>query len=116
MASFSCPSRVRRVASIMSIFISAFIGSFVLGAWLMAWRSVFNLYRPAWLPWAIAALTVAFIVVQLVARPWLFDAVYPKPVSAGLHTLIGGIRLAFLATLALIVVLGVRRAGRNAWF
>jgi hypothetical protein len=98
------------------IFISAFIGSLVLGAWLMAWRSVFNLYRPAWLPWVIAALTVAFIVVQLVARPWLFDAVYPKSVSAGLHTLISAIRLAFLATLAVIVVLGVRRAEHDSWF
>ena len=98
------------------IFISAFVGSLVLGAWLMAWRSVFRLDRPAWLPWVIAAMTTAFIVVQLAARPWLFDAVYPKPVSAGLHTLISGGRLAFLATLALIIVLGVRRAGRNARF
>ena len=98
------------------ILISGFVGSLVLGAWLMAWRSVFHLNRPAWLPWLIAALTVAFIVVQLVARPWLFDAVYPKSVSAGLHTLISAIRLVFLATLALIVVLGVRRAGRDTWF
>ncbi len=98
------------------IFISAFIGSLVLGAWLMAWRSLFKLDRPVWLPWVIAALTAAFIIVQLVARPWLFDAEYPKSVSASLHTLIGGIRLAFLATLALIAVLGVRRAGRDAWF
>jgi hypothetical protein len=97
-------------------FISAFIGSLTLGAWLTAWRSVFKLYRPAWLPWAIAGLTVAFIVVQLLARPWLFDAVYPKSVSAGLHTLISGIRLAFLLALTLIVVLGVRREGRDAWF
>ena len=50
------------------------------------------------------------------ARPWLFDAAFPKPVAAGLHTLISGIRLAFLLTLALIVFLGVRREGRKAWF
>ena len=98
------------------IFIAALIGSLALGAWLMAWRSWFKLHRPAWLPWAIAAMTVALIVAQLLARPWLFDAVFPKPVAAGLHTLISGIRLAFLLTLALIVFLGVRREGRNAWF
>lgn len=98
------------------IFISALIGSLTLGAWLMAWRSWFKLYRPAWLPWAIAAMTLALIVAQLLARPWLFDAVFPKPVAVGLHTLISFIRLAFLLTLALIVFLGVRRERNNAWF
>ena len=98
------------------IFISGLVGPFALGAWLMAWRSWFKLDRPHWLPWAIAALTVALILAQLLARPWLFDAEFPKAVVSGLRTLISVVRLAFLLTLALIIVLGVRRGGRDAWF
>ena len=98
------------------IFIGALVSSCALGAWLMAWRSWFKLDRPAWLPWAIAALTVTLILVQLVARPWLFGAEFPKATLVCLRYLISGIRLAFMLSLALIIVLGIRREGRESWF
>jgi len=98
------------------IFIGALISSLALGAWLMAWRSWFKLDRSAWLSWAIATLTVALILVQLLARPWLFDVEFPKAVVVSLRYMIDGIRLALLLTLALIVFLGMRREGRKAWF
>jgi hypothetical protein len=98
------------------IFIAALTGSFALGAWLMAWRSWFRLDRPVWLPWAIAVLTFSLVVAQLLLRPWVFDAEFPRAVLVGLRNLIAGIRLAFLLLLALIVLLGLRREGREGWF
>jgi len=98
------------------IYIGALVSSCALGAWLMAWRSWFRLDRPSWLPWAIGALSVALILVQLAARPWLFGAEFPTATLVSLRYAIRGIRLAFLLTLALIIVLGVRRGGREAWF
>jgi hypothetical protein len=98
------------------IFIAALTGSFALGAWLMAWRSWFRLDRPAWLPWAIAVLTFSLVLAQLLLRPWVFDAEFPRAALVGLRNLIAGIRLAFLLLLALIVFLGLRREGREGWF
>lgn len=97
------------------IFIAALTGSLTLGAWLMAWRSWFRLDRPAWLPWAVAALTVALMVAQLLAAPWLFGMEFPRTSLVGLRYAINAIRLAYLLALASIVFLGLRREGREGW-
>jgi len=97
------------------IFIVALTGSLAFAAWMMAWRSWFKLDRPKWLVWAIAGVTPALMLAQLLARPWLFDAAFPHAVLAGLGYLISGLRLAFLLMLALIAFFGTRRHGREAW-
>lgn len=81
-------------------------------AWTMAWRAWFGV-RTSWLPGAIAVLTLVLFVTQLLARPWLFHAAFPRVVAAGVHDLITTARLAFL----LLFILLLRRlwsyAGRR---
>ena len=98
------------------IFIIGLAGALSLGAWMMAWRSWFGLKRPAWLPKAIAALTVVFFAAQLLARPWLFHAAFPHLVSVGVRNLITVVRLGFLLTFILIACQGIRRCGLDGWY
>jgi len=98
------------------IFIIGLVSALSLGAWMMAWRSWFGVLRPAWLPKAIATLTVVFFLTQVLARPWLLDAAFPHFVSVGLRNLITAVRLAFLLILILITYQGIRRCGRDAWY
>jgi hypothetical protein len=96
------------------IFILALTVPLSLGAWMMAWRSWFKLEKPVWLPKAIAALTIALIVAQLLARPWLFHSAFPHSVATTAHYLIMWMRLAFLGVLALTVYQAIRSHGRGA--
>ena len=98
------------------IFILGLTSALSLGAWMMAWRSWFGVLRPAWLPKAVAALTLVFFLTQLLARPWLFRAAFPHFVTIGLRDLITAVRLAFLLTLILITCQGIRRCGRDGWY
>ncbi|MGE5626376.1 MAG: glycoside hydrolase [Bacillota bacterium] len=98
------------------VLIAALAASLALGAWMMAWRGWFKLDRPAWLPKAVAALTLVLALALLLGRPWLFHATYPHPVAAGVHYLILGARLAFLLVFVLIVFQGVRRQGREGGY
>lgn len=96
------------------IFIIALAGSLGLGAWMMAWRIWFGV-KAAWLPAAIAALTLALFVAQLLARPWLFDAAFPHSVGIGVRYLIVTVRVAFLLIFILIACEGVRRCRPDGW-
>lgn len=98
------------------IFILALTVSLSLGAWMMAWRAWFRESRPAWLPKAVAALTLLLILAQLLGRPWLFDAELPRSAGAAVRYTITCVRLAFLLVLALIVCRGIRRRGREGWY
>src|SRR6185312_14320327 len=96
------------------ILIIALTGSLCLGAWMMAWRAWFGV-KTAWLAGAIAALTLVLFVAQLLARPWLFDATFPRFVGIAVHDLITTVRVAFLLILILIAREGVRRSGPGGW-
>jgi hypothetical protein len=98
------------------IFIIALNDSLSLGAWMMAWRAWFKVMRPAWLPGAIAVLTVVLFLAQLLARPWLFDAGLPHSAGIAVHDLITTTRLAFLLVLMLVVYEGLRRLEREEWY
>jgi hypothetical protein len=97
-------------------FIIVLVGSLTFAAWTMAWRSWFEAFRPAWLPKAVAALTVMLMIAKILMLPWLFHATFPHAVIAGLHDLITGVHLAFLLALAWIVFQGIRNLGREAWY
>ena len=96
------------------IFIIAVTGSLCLAAWMMAWRAWFEV-KTAWLPRAIAVLTLVLFVAQLLARPWLFDATFPHFVGIAVHELITTVRLAFLLIFVLIACEGMRRPGPGGW-
>ena len=98
------------------IFIVALASSLNLAAWTMAWRSWFGLDRDEWLPLEIAALTVVLICAQLLARPWLFHAIFPRGVIVGLQDFISCVRLAFLLVFALIVYRALRSRGPEGWY
>lgn len=98
------------------IFIIGLTGALSMGAWMMAWRSWLGVMKPAWLPRAIAALTLMLFAAQLLARPWLFHFAFPQLLSVGARNLITGVRLAFLLTLILITYQGIRRSGRDGWY
>jgi len=98
------------------IFIIALTGSLAMGAWMMAWRAWFEVMWPAWLPRAIAALTVVCFLAQLLARPWLFHITLPHLAGIGVHSLITTVRLAFLLIFILIACEGMRRRGREGWY
>jgi hypothetical protein len=98
------------------VIILAFVSSCSLGAWMMAWRAWFKLDTPAWLPRALAALTVVYGVAQLLARPWMFHTVFPHSVSVGIRYLINCVHLAFLVAYVLIVFQGIRRRRREGWY
>lgn len=98
------------------IFILVLAGSLSLGAWMMAWRSWFNVESPAWLPKLVAALTLALLVAQLLAYPWVIHTTLPHTVRVVLRDLISALRWSFLAVLVVIVFLGIRRQGREGWY
>lgn len=99
------------------VIIAAIVGSLSFGAWMMAWRGWFGVERPLWLPRVIAALTLAHMIVQLSARPWLFGAAALPPGAAmAARYVITGLHLAFMAVLAFIVYRGIRRQGREGWY
>jgi serine phosphatase RsbU (regulator of sigma subunit) len=85
-----------------------------LAAWVMVWWVWFQLKRPASLPKAVIVLTLLYMVSTLLGDEIIFGLV-SHPVAVGFHLLSAGVRLVFLALLVLIVILGVRRQGREGW-
>src|SRR5262249_28382378 len=55
----------------------------------------------------VAALTLILMLAQILARPWLFDAAFPRSVGVGLRYAITCVRLAFLPVFVLILYQGI---------
>jgi hypothetical protein len=120
---FSSTYLIMLVISVWSQSISAVAGNvlqyvvyepLIPAVWVMVWWVWFQLKRPAWLPKAIIVLTLLCMVGNLLGDELIFGLV-SHPVAVGFHLLSAGVRLAFLALLVLIVVLGVRQQGREGW-
>jgi hypothetical protein len=86
-----------------------------LGAWVMAWRAWFGASVPRWgrVERAIGALTVLYMVAELLSRPWWPDLL-PHPVGVASQHASAAIRVGLMLVMLLIVVLGVRRGGTEA--
>jgi hypothetical protein len=90
------------------------IAPLALGAWVMVWWVWFRLQRPAWLPKAVALLTLGFMVSTIIGE----NLVYPlisTSVADIFHSISVVVRLALLAVLILVVIWGVRRQGPEGW-
>ncbi len=87
----------------------------LMGAWVMVWWVWFQLQRPTWVPPTVALLTVAFMVSTSIGE-YLFYPTISIAVGDIFHTIFIGVRLALLAVLILVVVLGIRRQGAEGWF
>lgn len=71
---------------------------------------------PAWLPRAIAGLTLVLMVAHLLAHPWLFHDAYPQAVGKGMRSVITGVRWAFLLTYVFLIYWSIRLRGREGWY
>jgi hypothetical protein len=83
-----------------------------MGAWVMVWWVWFRLRRPAWLPGAIAALTLTYMLFEALAEdvlPWA-----PSHL-AGVAFAPVIVRLLFMALLIFIVGKGIRMDGPTGW-
>lgn len=90
------------------------LNSLIVGGWVMVWWVWFRLRRPAWMPKAIAVLTLLYMISQPVGEDVFYLAI-PHPVSAAFHIASVAIRLLFFLLLAWVVTQGIRREGREAW-
>jgi hypothetical protein len=69
-----------------------------LGGWVMVWWTWFRLQRPSWMPNAIVALTLLYMVSDALGQD-IFYAVIPHPVGVVFRFLSVGSRLLFLLLL-----------------
>jgi Stage II sporulation protein E (SpoIIE) len=86
----------------------------LLGSWVMVWWVWFRLQRPAWLPGAVALLTVGFMVSTLIGENLLYPVI-PISVADIFHSVSVAVRLALLIVLILVVYWGIRRQGAEGW-
>jgi hypothetical protein len=90
------------------------ISPLLLGAWVMVWWVWFRLQRPAWVPGAVALLTLGFMVSTVIGENLLYPLI-PLPVADFFHTVSIVVRLALLVVLILVVIWGIRRQGAEGW-
>ncbi len=98
----------------MDILNEVLLSPLILGAWVMVWRAWFQLKRPTWLPRAVVVLTLLYMAGALLGEQTIFGLVSAHA-AAPFHLLSVCARLAFLALLALTVILGIRQQGREGW-
>jgi hypothetical protein len=91
-----------------------FINPLVYAGWVMVWWVWFRLQRPAWLPRAVAGLTVVYVVAGPIGDD-LFFAVFPHPVAVAFHMIVLVVRLLLFSLLLWIVIQGIRRQGVEGW-
>jgi hypothetical protein len=94
--------------------VDTFFYPLILAAWVMVWWAWFRLRRPVWLPKAVVALTLIYMVSQFLGSQIIFGLV-SQPVAVKFHLISVAARLSFLALLVLVVFLGVRRQGSEGW-
>jgi hypothetical protein len=85
-----------------------------MGGWTLVWWKWFRFRRPTWVPWAIGAMTLLYLVVGITSQGFFLDA---TPIQAqGIFLLAPSVvRLVFLALLAFIVYQGIREHGIEGW-
>jgi stage II sporulation SpoE-like protein len=96
------------------LLLECFFLPLMMGGWMLVWWIWFRLSRPAWVPIAIALLTVAFSASQALGGNFFIGSV-PHSLAVFSHAASVAVRLLFLPLMALIVVLGIRKEGREAW-
>jgi Stage II sporulation protein E (SpoIIE) len=93
---------------------SGFLVPLIFAGWVMIWWVWFRLQRPAWLPRAVAGLTVVCIVAGAIGGE-LFFSVFPHPVAVAFHMVFLVARLLLFSLLLWIVIQGIRSHGLEGW-
>jgi hypothetical protein len=97
-----------------AVFRLVLVDSLALGSWLMAWRSYFVPDRHRWIAPAIAVLTLVYLVSQLFGYSTIWPML-PRGLIVASHAIATYLRYLFVLLLAVIVGLGMRERGREAW-
>jgi hypothetical protein len=96
------------------LLINVFVMPLALGVWTMAWVAWFRLPNSAWLAPSIGALTLLYMISQLLGRSW-FPLAFLHPFDAGFHTLSVYLRWFFVLLTIVIVYRGIRTTQRGKW-
>jgi hypothetical protein len=99
---------------LFSLIQDVFLRPLRLGGWVMVWWAWFRLRRPAWVPKAIAALTLLYMLSTALGEN-IFFTVISHPVGVAFHLASVVIRILFLPLLVSIVIRGVRERGGEGW-
>jgi hypothetical protein len=91
-----------------------FSNPLLLGGWMMVWWVWFRLRRPAWVPKAIAALTLGYMAFEAFGQDLVNEAI-PHSVAVVFFWPSLAVRLVLLALLVFIVGKGIREQGREGW-
>lgn len=87
----------------------------IYGTWVMVCWSWFRLHRPAWLPHAVAVLTLFYALSTALNRNLLVFTVVPHSVSDAFGNLHLATKLLFLLLMLICVGEGIRKEGVEAW-
>ena len=98
----------------VNLLMHPFLEPLVVAVWVMVWWVWFQLKRPVWLPKAVVLLTLLYMASEFLGEEIVFGLV-PHSVAVKFNLVSAAVRLAFLALLVLVVVLGVRQQGREGW-
>ena len=93
--------------------IEVFVAPLAIGVWTAVWWKWFHLRRPAWVPKAIATLTVLDMAFELFGENLFYNI--PNSTSVAFHGSSEVVRLALLGLLAFVVGKGIREQGREGW-
>jgi hypothetical protein len=96
------------------LFDLAILGPLLLGGWGAVWWVWFQLRRPAWVPGAIAVLTLSYMCFEALGGEF-FNGAIPHPLGVAAHAASVVVRLLFLVLLLGIVVWSIRQHGLEAW-
>jgi len=96
------------------MFFDVFSNPIVLCGWIMVWWYWFHLRRPAWVPKAVGALMLVYMVSNAIGGDFFYGA-QPHPPEAFFNAISVGVRLIFLPLLIFIIALGIRKQGVEGW-
>lgn len=96
------------------MFFDVFANPIELCGWIMVWWYWFHLRRPSWLPKAVAALMLIYMVSAAIGGDFFYGA-HPHPPAAFFNATSVGVRLIFLPLLIFIIGLGIREQGLEGW-
>lgn len=85
-----------------------------MGCWIMAWRAWLKLQTPRWVPRAVAALTLLYMLSVFLRRSW-FRGVLPEQAFTVAYDVTICVRYALLLLYALTAYQGARYRGRHGW-
>jgi serine phosphatase RsbU (regulator of sigma subunit) len=87
----------------------------IYAAWVMVLWSWFRLHRPAWLPRAVAVLTLFYALSTALNRNLLVFTVVPYSVSDAFGNVHLATKLLFLPLMLICIRQGIRQEGVEAW-